>query len=167
MAWLDIEKAPLTKNQKCETPDGLWYRCRHCSEIIFNGDFIANQFVCVQCKHHYSVSAQNRIDSFLDSESFVAYDAELKSSDPLTFSDRKPYQSRLKEAQDKTGLCDAVITGKGLLKGSPVHLGVMEFQFMAGSMGTVVGEKIARLFQRAAEQSTPAIIFSSSGGARW
>lgn len=166
MAWLDVQKAPLTKNQKCETPDGLWHRCDKCQEIIFTRDFVANQFVCVQCKHHYPVSAQSRIDHFVDSGSFTPLDSNLKSSDPLDFVDRKSYRSRLKEAREKTGLPDAVITGEARLSGQPVHIAVMEFRFMAGSMGTVVGEKISRLFLKAVEKKTPAIVFSSSGGAR-
>ena len=146
MAWFNIQKAPLTKNQKCEPPEGLWYRCGKCGEIIFRKDFVANQHVCTQCNFHNAIPAMDRILSFLDADSFVPYDCELSSCDPLDFKDRKPYATRLKEAQGKTGHKDAILTGEGRLHERSIQIGVMEFGFMAGSMGTVVGEKLQGYF---------------------
>ena len=166
MAWLNREKAPLTKGQRTDTPDGLWERCTNCSEIILKRDFSLNQNVCTKCGHHFSLPAVERIQHFLDPDSFEEMDAELCSTDPLKFSDNKAYSVRLAETYKRTGQFDAFFAGRGRLNGRPVQLGVFDFQFMGGSMGSVVGEKIARLYLRAAAQREPAIIFSSSGGAR-
>lgn len=167
MAWLNREKAPLSQNsQRTDTPDGLWERCKSCSEIFFRKDFEANQNVCPKCHHHYPVPAMERITRFLDPDSFTEIDADLRSTNPLEFSDSKSYADRLRDTAKKLNRNDAIICGEGLLMGRPVQLGVFDFQFMGGSMGTVVGEKIARLFKRAYEKRQPAIIVSSSGGAR-
>jgi acetyl-CoA carboxylase carboxyl transferase subunit beta len=166
VAWLNREKAPLTKGQRTDTPDGLWERCTNCSEIILKRDFSLNQNVCTKCGHHFSLPAVERIQHFLDPDSFEEMDAELCSTDPLKFSDNKAYSVRLAETYKRTGQFDAFFAGRGRLNGRPVQLGVFDFQFMGGSMGSVVGEKIARLYLRAAAQREPAIIFSSSGGAR-
>ncbi|MCX6105777.1 MAG: acetyl-CoA carboxylase, carboxyltransferase subunit beta [Proteobacteria bacterium] len=166
MAWLNREKAPLTKGQRTDTPDGLWERCTNCSEIILKRDFSLNQNVCTKCGHHFSLPAVERIQHFLDPDSFEEMDAELCSTDPLKFSDNKAYSVRLAETYKRTGQFDAFFAGRGRLSGRSVQLGVFDFQFMGGSMGSVVGEKIARLYLRAAAQREPAIIFSSSGGAR-
>jgi acetyl-CoA carboxylase carboxyl transferase subunit beta len=166
VAWLTREKAPLTKGQRTDTPDGLWERCANCSEIILKREFSANQNVCPKCSHHFPLQARQRIAHFLDRDSFVEYDAELCSTDPLKFCDSKPYKQRLIDMRRRTGTYDAFHAGRGLLQGAPVQLGVFDFQFMGGSMGSVVGEKIARLYLRAAKNREPAIIFSSSGGAR-
>ena len=166
MAWLTRDKAPLIKGQRTDTPDGLWERCADCSEIILKREFIANQNVCPKCSHHFPLDAQARIAHFLDPGSFVESDAELCSTDPLKFSDSKPYRQRLVDMHRRTGRFDAFLAGRGLLQERPVQLGVFEFQFMGGSMGSVVGEKISRLYLRAAKTREPAIIFSSSGGAR-
>lgn len=166
MAWLNREKAPLSKGQRLDTPDGLWERCSKCTEIILKKDFSDNQNVCPKCNHHYYLPAKERIRHLLEPGSFVEYDADLCSTDPLHFADDKPYRERLVQAHKRFGHCDAFFSGRGLLEDRPVHLGVFEFQFMGGSMGSVVGEKIARLFLRAAEMGEPAVVFSSSGGAR-
>ncbi|MCB9228796.1 MAG: acetyl-CoA carboxylase carboxyltransferase subunit beta [Deltaproteobacteria bacterium] len=166
MAWSKIDKAPLTKSARRDTPDGLWYKCKACQTILYRSDFIANQYVCMHCNHHTPVPACERIRHFLDAESFQEADTDLKSSDPLHFKDSKPYSKRLEEAFAKTGMRDAILCGEGLLCGHPVQVGVYDFRFMGGSMGSVVGEKIARVFLRAVSQRQPAIIFSSSGGAR-
>jgi acetyl-CoA carboxylase carboxyl transferase subunit beta len=166
VAWLNREKAPLAKGQRTDTPEGLWERCAKCSEIILRREFSANQNVCPKCNHHFYLSAPDRIRHMLDPQTFVEYDADLCSKDPLRFVDGKPYRARLIESHKRFGHYDAFFSGRGMLDGRPVHLGVFEFQFMGGSMGTVVGEKIARLFLRAAATREPAIVFSSSGGAR-
>ena len=166
MAWLTREKAPLAKGQRTDTPDGLWDRCVRCGEIILKRDFVANQNVCPKCGHHFPLPARERIRHMLDPGSFHEHDAELCSTDPLRFADTKPYRQRLQEMVKRTGQYDAFIAGRGLLHGRAIQLGVFDFQFMGGSMGAVVGEKIARLFCRGAERREPAVIFSSSGGAR-
>ena len=166
MAWLNREKAPLSKNQRTDTPDGMWERCTKCSEIVLKSEFASNQNVCPKCHHHFPLPAESRIRHFLDPQSFQEFDAELCSTDPLRFVDTKPYAERIAEMHRRTGRFDAFMAGRGLLFQRPVQLGVFDFQYMGGSMGSVVGEKIARLYLRAAERREPAIIFSASGGAR-
>jgi acetyl-CoA carboxylase carboxyl transferase subunit beta len=166
MAWLNRDKAPLVSGERKDTPDGLWERCDNCTEIIFKRDFDANQRVCPKCQFHYPLPPEDRIDRFVDQDSFEELDAGLASVDPLKFGDKKPYNERLQAAARELHHNDAIICGRAKLMGIPIHLGVFDFRFMGGSMGTVVGEKIARLFTRAAETKQPAIIVTSSGGAR-
>jgi acetyl-CoA carboxylase carboxyl transferase subunit beta len=166
MAWLNREKAPMLKGQRTDTPDGLWERCTRCSEIILREEYAANQHVCPKCSHHFYIPAKERIRHFLDPDSFTELDRDLVSTDPLKFTDTKPYDKRLKDLFARTGKYDAIITGSGKLCGIGVQIGVFDFEFLGGSMGSVVGEKIARLFMRSVETRSPAIIFSSSGGAR-
>lgn len=168
MAWLNRENAPLsTGNTRTDTPDGLWERCKNCTEIFFRKDFEANLCVCPKCDHHYPLPATERISSFIDANTFVEHDTELKSTDPLTFDDQsRSYADRLSSTQKKLGRKDAIVCGTGKLMGMNVEFGVFDFQFMGGSMGCVVGEKIARLFLRAQNLRNPAIIVSASGGAR-
>lgn len=166
LAWLNRENAPLNVTIKTDTPEGLWERCKACSEIFFKKDFEANQRVCPKCHHHYPLPAMERIERFVDPGSFVERDAQLSSTDPLEFTDTKPYSEKLVESIRKAKRGDAIICGEATLQMRPIQIGVFDFQFMGGSMGTVVGEKIARLYDRAFEKKQPAIIVSSSGGAR-
>jgi acetyl-CoA carboxylase carboxyl transferase subunit beta len=166
VAWSKISKAPLVKSTKRVSPDGLWQKCEHCHEISYRQDFEANQFTCIKCLHHYSIPPLHRLRHFLDSESFQEFDANLFSRDPLGFKDAKPYSLRLEEAREKTGNCDAIVCGEGLLHTRPIQVGVYDFRFMGGSMGSVVGEKISRVFLRAREKKQAAVLFSASGGAR-
>jgi len=167
MAWLNREKAPMGKGgQRTDTPDGLWERCTKCSEIILREDYAANQHVCPKCSHHYYIPALERIRHFLDPNTFQEHDFDLVSPDPLKFNDTKPYEKRLKDLFARTGKYDAIITGSGVLNGMKVEVGVFDFEFLGGSMGSVVGEKISRLYMRSVASKSPAIIFSSSGGAR-
>lgn len=166
MAWLTRDKAPLAKNSKKDAPSGLWEKCSECSEIVFRKDFIANLNVCPKCNHHFYLPAEDRIRLFLDPGSFEEDCADLCSTDPLEFRDSKSYRQRLRDMHGKTGRYDALIAGRGMLAGRPVNLGVFDFEFMGGSMGSVVGEKLARLFLRSAEAREPAVVVSSSGGAR-
>lgn len=167
MAWLTREKAPLAKtNTRIDTPDGLWQRCTQCSEIVLRKELEANQQVCPKCNHHYYYPPRERIRRFLDGDTFEEYDADLYSPDPLEFSDTKSYKDRIRTIHQKTGGFDAIICGRGNLMARPVHMGVFDFSFLGGSMGSVVGEKIARLYGRALRAREPAIIVSSSGGAR-
>ena len=166
MAWLDRAKAPLSKGAKTDTPDGLWERCTKCKAIILRKEFMTNQNVCPKCNHHFNIPPRERLHHFLDPKSFDEMDRELCSTDPLKFSDSKPYAARLKDMKNRLGEYDAIICGRGMLMDRAVHVGVFNFQFIGGSMGSVVGEKIARLYKRAEQQREPAIIFSCSGGAR-
>jgi acetyl-CoA carboxylase carboxyl transferase subunit beta len=166
VAWSKISKAPLVKSTKRISPDGLWQRCEHCQEITYRQDFEANQYVCSKCLHHYSIPPLERLRHFLDSESFQELDTSLCSLDPLKFVDAKDYRSRLEDSWKKTGNCDALVAGEGLLYQRPVQIGIFDFRFMGGSMGSVVGEKIARLLLRAHSKKQAAILFSASGGAR-
>lgn len=167
VAWLEREKAPIGKGDtKVGVPEGLWQRCDQCQEIVYRKDFEANQNVCPRCQFHYAIQPQTRLSFFLDPDSFTEFDTDLVSNDPLGFNDSKPYKTRLTEHGKRCGRPDAIICGRGLLFGRPVQVGVFDFQFMGGSMGCVVGEKISRLFQRARDNREPAIIVSASGGAR-
>ena len=166
MAWLDRDKAPVSKGERIDTPDGLWIKCQSCSEIILRKELSENLSVCPKCQHHYPLPVMQRIRALLDTDTFQEFDADLRTSDPLEFADSKPYKQRIEEMRKKTGRWDAFVSGRGLMNGRPVEIGVFDFQFMGGSMGSVVGEKIARVFLRASESRNPAIVVSSSGGAR-
>lgn len=166
MAWLERDRAPVSKGDRIDPPEGLWIKCSSCEEIILRKELHENMNVCPKCQHHYPLPVLERIHSLTDSGSFVEEDQNLKTLDPLEFADSKPYKQRIEEMHKKVGRWDAFVSGRGLLNGRPVHLGVFDFQFMGGSMGSVVGEKIARVFLRACAAREPAIIVSSSGGAR-
>lgn len=152
--------------QEREIADGLWTKCEACGVLAYTKDLKGNQMVCLECDHHMRVYSEERIRQLIDSNSWVALDEHLRPADPLKFRDRKQYGDRLREMQDKTKLSDAVQTGTGQLDGLPVALGVMDFRFMGGSMGSVVGEKLARLTEHATLRRLPLIIVCSSGGAR-
>ena len=149
-----------------EIADGLWIKCEACATLTYTKDLQANQMVCPECTHHIRVSSEQRIQQLIDFNTWVPIDPELRATDPLKFSDRKPYSDRLLEYQRKTGLPDAVQTGIGNIETEPVALGVMDFGFMGGSMGSVVGEKLTRLIEKATQESLPVIIICASGGAR-
>lgn len=156
----------LPDNERRATSEALWHKCGKCKEIIFREDFEANLNVCPLCNHHVHVSAMRRIEIFIDADSFKEYDSNLCSTDPLKFSDRKPYAQRLDELQQKLKHRDALVSGEGTLDGMPIKVAAFDFAFLGGSMGAVVGEKITRLFDRARSARQPAVIFSASGGAR-
>jgi acetyl-CoA carboxylase carboxyl transferase subunit beta len=149
-----------------EIADGLWTKCEACAAMTFTKDLKLNQMVCVECGHHIRIDSHTRIAQLIDSGTWSPIDEHLTSCDPLRFRDRKSYGDRLKDYQDKTGLTDAVQTGLGKLDGLPIALGVMDFSFMGGSMGSVVGEKLARLIERATQDRIPVVIVCASGGAR-
>ena len=152
--------------QEREIADGLWTKCDSCGALSYTKDLRANQMVCLECDHHMRVYSDERIRQLIDADTWTPIDASMRSIDPLNFRDRKAYADRLKEMQDKTKLVDAVQTGLGKLNGFAIALGVMDFRFMGGSMGSVVGEKLTRLIERATEQRIPVIIICASGGAR-
>lgn len=165
MAWFKKTKE-LKSDKKGKIPEGLWVKCDNCKEIIYKKEIDKNLSICPKCNYHFRISARERIRLLVDEGSFVELDENLISVDPLKFQDKKSYLDRLKENQNKSGLKEAVISGDALIKGHPVSIIVMDFSFMGGSMGSVVGEKVSRAAERALEKKHPLISISSSGGAR-
>jgi acetyl-CoA carboxylase carboxyl transferase subunit beta len=149
-----------------QVPPGLWIKCPQCNEVLYSKEVSKNLKVCTRCNYHFRINARERLDLLIDQGSFVEYDKNLKSVDPLNFKDVKRYKDRLEESEKKTGLKDAIITGEGTIDGHRAVIGVMDFDFMGGSMGSVVGEKVTRAVERATQKKLPLIIVSSSGGAR-
>jgi acetyl-CoA carboxylase carboxyl transferase subunit beta len=155
-----------TPGRKKEMPEGLWTKCPACDAYIFNKELEANQMVCKACSHHFNIAARARLAHFLDEGSFVEHDGGMASVDVLRFTGANSYSEQLKKYQKSTGLKDGSVTGLGKLEGRPVSVAVMEFNFLGGSMGSVMGEKITRAIERATKAGIPVIIFSASGGAR-
>lgn len=167
MAWFKRESGELdTSGEKKVRTEGLWVKCEGCRQIIWKKDLEENMNVCPKCDKHFRIDARARLALLLDENQYEVFDANIASTDPLKFVDLKPYSSRLKQAQHDTGLRDAVINAHGKLMGRPVVTSVMEYSFIGGSMGAVVGEAITRAVERAADSRTPLIIVSASGGAR-
>jgi len=170
MSWFDDLKTPRIKTQVSQrtskVPEGLWVKCGQCDEILQSKILKEGLQVCPECGAHFRMSAADRISLLCDDGEFDEYAEDLVSTDPLEFDDLKPYRDRLRSAAGTTGLRDAFVVGRAKLKGLPYHLGVFEFKFMGGSMGVVVGEKIARLFESALKDKLPAVVVSASGGAR-
>ncbi|MFW6107334.1 MAG: acetyl-CoA carboxylase, carboxyltransferase subunit beta [bacterium] len=157
MAWLS-RRRPI--------PDGLWMRCEACSQMVYKREVEQALWVCPKCQYHFSLSVPLRIRIVLDEDSFEEFDADLAPADPLRFSDRIPYAERLAEYQQKTGLKDAVVIGRGRLQDREAFFAFMDSRFIMASMGSVVGEKITRAFEHALQLRLPIIIFCASGGAR-
>jgi len=167
MAWFKRESGELdTSGAKTVRTEGLWVKCEGCRQIIWKKDLEENSNVCPKCEKHFRIDARTRLALLLDDNQYETLDGNLSSTDPLKFVDLKAYSSRLKVAKRDTGLNDAVINAQGKLMGRPVVASVMEYAFIGGSMGAVVGEMITRAVERAAESRTPLIIVSASGGAR-
>jgi acetyl-CoA carboxylase carboxyl transferase subunit beta len=161
------KSGPIGKDrQEREIADGLWSKCEACGVLTYTKDLRANQMVCPECDHHIRVYSDERIRQLIDANTWTAMDESLRATDPLKFKDRKSYSDRLRETQEKIKLTDAVQTGIGQLDGQPLALGVMDFRFMGGSMGSVVGEKLTRLIERATRERLPVVILCASGGAR-
>lgn len=167
MAWFKRESGELdTSGEKTVRTEGLWVKCEACRQIIWKKDLEENMNVCPKCDKHFRIDARTRLSQLMDDNQYEIFDANIASTDPLKFVDLKPYSSRLRQAQKDTGLKDAVINANGKLMGRPVVSSVMEYSFIGGSMGAVVGEAITRAVERAADTRTPLIIVSASGGAR-
>jgi len=168
MAWFLRSKTPKEKLKvkKLNIPEGLWLKCDSCKEIIYKTELDKNYRVCPKCNHHHRMNASQRISLLIDNGSFVGMDSRITPQDPLRFRDTKRYKDRLRTYTKKTGISDAVICGEGILNGHKVQICAMEFGFMGGSMGSVVGEKITRAIERAASEKNPLIAISCSGGAR-
>jgi len=154
--------APVKKG----VPEGLWLRCPSCAAILFRRSVENNLWVCPECEYHFRVNAPDRVAQLSDPGSFESFDATLAPGDPLRFIDLKSYRDRLAAAQAKTGQLDGIMTGHAFIKGRKVVIGVMNFEFLGGSMGSVVGEKIARAVDVAMDEDLPLIVVSASGGAR-
>ena len=169
MPWFkksEEEKEGKEKREELKPSGQLWVKCNSCNEIIYRKVIERNFQVCPKCNYHFQIPARRRIDCVVDPGTFIEYDAELVSADPLEFKDSKRYSSRVKESQEKTGQQDAILCGEGRIEGQPVMVGIFEFNFMGGSLGSVVGEKITRLIERAVEKRIGVVIFCASGGAR-
>jgi acetyl-CoA carboxylase carboxyl transferase subunit beta len=168
MAWFKKARKPMAtpaKDKASRVPEGLWVKCPGCSQVIYNKDLAANLHVCPKCAHHFRINATERLRILFDGE-WTEYDKALVSTDPLGFTDTKPYKARLKASIASTGLNDAVISASGTIDGMPAMVASMEYGFIGGSMGVVVGEKITRTIERAIEGRLPVIIVCCSGGAR-
>ncbi len=167
MAWFKRSKQKISpESQKRDVPDGQWVKCKECSEIIHNKQLEINLWVCHKCNYHFRIGADEYISVLLDKGSFKENDKKMKSADPLEFEDTKKYKDRITATIKKSGLNDAVKTGTGKINGQKTSFACMDFRFIGGSMGSVVGEKIARAIDRAYSNKTPMIIISQSGGAR-
>jgi len=152
--------------QRKEFPSHLWTQCPTCGEMLFNKQLARNHMVCSKCDHHFRLGARERVELLVDRGSFTEHDVDLTSGDPLGFADQKPYLQRIQQSQTKTGEKDAAICGTAQIDENAIELAVMDFDFMGGSMGSVVGEKLTRAAERALANRTPLLIVSASGGAR-
>jgi acetyl-CoA carboxylase carboxyl transferase subunit beta len=167
MTWFKRQSGEIDAggDKKVRT-EGLWVKCDNCRQIIWKKDLAENLNVCPKCDKHFKVDARTRLAQLLDDNKYEIFDSNLVSTDPLKFVDLKPYSSRLKQAKADTGLKDAVMNATGKLSGRPVIVSAMEYSFIGGSMGAVVGEAITRAIEKATETRTPIVIISASGGAR-
>ena len=167
MTWFRKDNHPLgAPQEKRVQTEGLWTKCEACKHILWKKDLEANFLCCPKCGHHLKMGARQRLEVLFDDGRYTEHDAHLASTDPLNFTDTKSYRDRLRRAEKATGLKDALITGEGQLASKRVVICTMEFQFIGGSMGAVVGEKIARAIDRCIEQKLPLVVVSCSGGAR-
>jgi len=167
MAWFKRQSVELdSSGEKKIRTEGLWVKCEGCRQIIWKKDLEDNLNVCPKCGKHFRIDARSRLANLFDNGDYEVFSDNLSSTDPLKFVDLKPYSERLKRAQEDTGLTDAVINGRGQLNGRPIIISAMEYSFIGGSMGSVVGEVITRAVELALESKHPLIIISASGGAR-
>ena len=167
MAWFRRSKASIMADpQRKDTPDGMWTKCEGCGEIIHRKQLEQQFYTCIKCNYHFRIGSKEYLSILIDEGTFKELDRKMKSTDPLEFQDTKRYKDRIRETMRKTGLNDAVRTGTGKLGGVSVAIGVMDFSFIGGSMGSVVGEKVARAIQKSLKSKVPLVTVSSSGGAR-
>jgi len=166
MEWFKKARVGIDSANKREVPDGLWTKCPDCGEIIYVKELEKSCWACRICSHHFRVKSDDYIKMILDDGRLEEHDADLVSGDPLKFKDSKRYPARIRQAQEKTGLTEAVRAGIGRIDGRTVSFAVMDFRFIGGSMGSVVGEKVARAIERSLEQKIPLVVISASGGAR-
>jgi acetyl-CoA carboxylase carboxyl transferase subunit beta len=168
MAWFKRARKPIkaTKQKASRVPEGLWVKCSGCAQVIYNKDLTTNLNVCPKCGYHFRIGAAERLRLLFDDGVFTEYDKGLVSTDPLKFTDTKPYRARLEASIESTGLKDAIVTASGRIDGIETSVAAMEYTFIGGSMGVVVGEKITRAIERGIDRRWPVVIVCSSGGAR-
>lgn len=168
MAWFKRQSAGIktTARERNEVPDGYWQKCPECGTITSQRDLDENLRVCPSCGHHYPLPGLDYLQLLFDEGEFTRHDADLRSADPLEFVDRKPYPQRIAAAERKVDLNDAAVSGTGTIGGLPVSIAAMDFRYIGGSMGSVVGEIIARAIRRAADEERACVVISQSGGAR-
>ena len=169
MAWFKKTRTPIaspTSEKPSRVPQGLWVKCPGCGQLIYNKDLEQNVQVCPKCAHHFRIGSVERLKALFDNGEYTEHYPDLLSNDPLQFSDTKPYRERLEKTMAATGMKDAVVVATGTLEGLPVVVAAMEYTFIGGSMGVVVGEKITRAIELALERRIPVIVISCSGGAR-
>ena len=168
MAWFKKARKPIAaaKEKASRVPEGLWVKCAGCSQAIYHKELAESLNVCPKCGHHFRVSAVERLRMLFDDGEWTEYDRGLVSTDPLSFTDTKPYRARLEASIEQTGLKDAIITATGRIDGIDTVVAAMEYGFIGGSMGVVVGEKITRAIERAIDRRCPVVIVCCSGGAR-
>jgi acetyl-CoA carboxylase carboxyl transferase subunit beta len=165
--WFKKDRAPKEPREKrSKVPEGLWVKCDSCREILYNKELARNFKICTKCGYHFRLSAPERLSMLFDDGKYVELDGDLRSVDPLKFRDSKRYRDRIKNAEENVGTSDAILVGSGTVGGMPVLIGAMEFFFLGGSMGSVVGEKVTRAAERAVSERKPLIVVSTSGGAR-
>jgi acetyl-CoA carboxylase carboxyl transferase subunit beta len=167
MAWFKRARKSITTpaDKASRVPEGTWVKCPDCGQALFKKDLEANLHVCPKCAHHFRLGSLDRLRMLFDGD-WVEYDADLRSTDPLSFIDTKPYTQRLKAGAASTGLLDAIVCATGRIDGIETSVAAMEYGFIGGSMGVVVGEKITRAIERAIERRIPVVVVSCSGGAR-
>jgi len=168
MAWFKKARKPIAaaKEKASRVPEGLWVKCAGCSQAIYHKELATSLNVCPKCGHHFRISAVERLKMLFDDGEWTEYDRGLVSTDPLSFTDTKPYRARLEASIEQTGLKDAIITATGRIDGIDTVVAAMEYGFIGGSMGVVVGEKITRAIERAIDRRCPVVIVCCSGGAR-
>lgn len=167
MAWFKRSKENITTDtQRKDVPDGTWIKCPECGEMMHRKQWESNFYLCIKCDHHFRIGSEEYFKILLDEDSFKETDRKIRSVDPLDFEDTKPYKKRIDETIKNTELFDAIRTGTGKINEIDVVIGCMDFAFIGGSMGSVVGEKISRAVDRSIKSKNPLLIISSSGGAR-
>ena len=168
MAWFKKEKTPKQPlaERRLRMPEGLWVKCSACKEMVYKKEVVRNTNVCPKCNYHFRIGSRERLDMLMDDARYEEFDSDIGPVDALEFKDSKRYADRIVEYQERTGLKDAFISAAGKIGGRPVVVGVMEYGFMGGSMGSVVGEKVTRCVERALDERCPLIVVSCSGGAR-
>lgn len=169
MAWFSRQKAPKQSGEvtdKVQIPEDVWTKCPGCSEFLYTKELRRNFGVCPKCEYHFRLTAHQRIQLLVDRHSFMELDKEMRSTDPLNFRDSKKYKERIKRAEKDSGSVEAILTGRARIMNIPLMLGVFNFAYMGGSMGAVVGEKLARMIEVGVDEQRPVVIISASGGAR-
>lgn len=166
MIWFKKRNSKLTSQQLKDIPEGLWIKCDSCGEIIYKKKLDRNLWVCPNCNFHFKVTSDYYLKIILDEDTFEIFDENIRSTDPMKFKDRKKYSDRIKAYSNKLSITEAVVVGLGKIDNIPVSIGVMDFRFIGGSMGSVVGERVARAIERAIDERIPLVIISASGGAR-